>query len=156
MEFFTHRTFLDQYSGFCFVFFSVISVTSVISILYLLISMPLTLDPLRLRLNRARYADFMHRHPQLPQEVGLRLVDHLEGLKVSVKRLLLVGALGESLCKTLCELFRRLRLFWWTNVSHFLNVFHHLLGSKDYWVKSQLHEWQDRWNYCPLPMPASI
>jgi malonyl-CoA O-methyltransferase len=49
-------------------------------------------DPLRTRFNRSRNASALSLQSQLPQEVGIRMLDHLEGLRVEVKRLLYLGA----------------------------------------------------------------
>jgi len=49
-------------------------------------------DSLRTRFNRSRNAATLSRQTQLPQEVGVRMLDHLEGLRVEVKRLLYLGA----------------------------------------------------------------
>ncbi len=54
--------------------------------------MPISPDSLRTRQNRSRHAASLSQQTQLPREVGIRLLDHLEGLRVEVNQLLYLGA----------------------------------------------------------------
>jgi len=54
--------------------------------------MPINSDSSRTRLNRSLQAAALSQQTQLPEEVGIRMLDHLERLRVDVKRVLYLGA----------------------------------------------------------------
>ena len=74
--------------------------------------MPIHPDSQRTRQNRSRHAVSLAQQTQLPKEVGIRMLDHLEGLRVEVKRLLFLGAGSGWLKEELSTQFPAAHLFF--------------------------------------------